>query len=134
MSLIQIYDKPMCCSTGICGPQVDPVLPRFAADLDWLKTQGHRVDRFNLAQQPQEFVGNSVVQQALAQQGAECLPLILVDGQIVNRQSYPTREQLIELANGRTIDSPQLVSSSQLIDLLPVMTESGSCCSGTSCC
>lgn len=31
----QVYDKPMCCATGVCGPQVDPVLPRFAADLDW---------------------------------------------------------------------------------------------------
>jgi hypothetical protein len=42
MSKVQVYDKPMCCSTGICGPQVDPVLPRFAADLDWLKSQGMR--------------------------------------------------------------------------------------------
>ncbi|HRX83200.1 MAG TPA: arsenic metallochaperone ArsD family protein, partial [Pirellulaceae bacterium] len=37
MAKIEIYDKPMCCSTGICGPEVDPILPRFAADLDWLK-------------------------------------------------------------------------------------------------
>ncbi|MDH3717738.1 MAG: arsenic metallochaperone ArsD family protein, partial [Planctomycetota bacterium] len=28
MAKIQVYDKPMCCSTGICGPQVDPTLPR----------------------------------------------------------------------------------------------------------
>ncbi len=48
MAKVQVYDKPMCCSTGICGPQVDPVLPRFAADLDWLNTQGHEVERFNL--------------------------------------------------------------------------------------
>ena len=50
MKTIQVYDKPMCCSTGVCGPQVDPVLPRFAADLAWLKSQGHQVERFNLAQ------------------------------------------------------------------------------------
>ncbi len=128
MSLIQVYDKPMCCSTGICGPQVDPVLPRFAADLEWLKSQGHQVDRFNLAQNPQEFVSNAIVQQALMQHGAECLPLILVDGQIVNRQSYPSREQLSQLSQGQSISMPQLV------DLLPVMTESASCCGGTSCC
>jgi len=52
MKNLQVYDKPMCCSTGVCGPQVDPVLPRFAADLDWLKSQGNEVERFNLAQQP----------------------------------------------------------------------------------
>ena len=33
MKTFQVYDKPMCCSTGVCEPQVDPVLPRFAADL-----------------------------------------------------------------------------------------------------
>ena len=36
---VQVYDPPMCCSSGVCGPNVDPVLPRFAADLEWLK--GH---------------------------------------------------------------------------------------------
>ncbi len=40
MTTLQVFDRPMCCSTGVCGPSVDPVLPRFAADLDWLKGQG----------------------------------------------------------------------------------------------
>ena len=32
MSKVQIYDKAMCCSTGVCSVRrVDPVLPRFAA-------------------------------------------------------------------------------------------------------
>ncbi len=30
---IQVYDPAMCCSTGVCGPEVDPVLVRFATDL-----------------------------------------------------------------------------------------------------
>lgn len=33
---IEIYDPPMCCSTGVCGPSVNPELVRVAADLDWL--------------------------------------------------------------------------------------------------
>ncbi|MFN8709420.1 MAG: arsenic metallochaperone ArsD family protein, partial [Planctomyces sp.] len=39
-----IYDRPMCCSTGICGPTVDPVLPRFAADLETIRNAGHTVE------------------------------------------------------------------------------------------
>jgi len=31
---IQVLDPPRCCSTGVCGPNVDPELVRFAADLD----------------------------------------------------------------------------------------------------
>ena len=94
MKRIQVYDKPMCCSTGVCGPQVDPVLPRFAADLDWLKAQGHRVERYNLAQQPQAFIQNASVHRLLSTEGTDCLPLIVIDGQIVNRAKYPSRAML----------------------------------------
>lgn len=94
MKTIQVYDKPMCCSTGICGPSVDPVLPRFAADLDWLKMQGHQVERYNLSQQPQSFIQNATVHQLLATEGTSCLPLILVDGRVVSRSVYPSREIL----------------------------------------
>ncbi len=40
---LEVFDPPMCCSTGVCGTDIDPVLPRFAADLEWLKTQGVNV-------------------------------------------------------------------------------------------
>lgn len=91
---IQVYDKPMCCSTGVCGPQVDPVLPRFAADLDWLKSQGNRVERFNLGQQPAAFIQNNDVHQLLNTEGTDCLPVIVVDGSVVSRREYPGRETL----------------------------------------
>ena len=39
-SSVDVFDPAMCCSTGVCGPSVDPELARFAADLDWLKSQG----------------------------------------------------------------------------------------------
>ncbi len=94
MKTIHVYDKPMCCSTGVCGPQVDPVLPQFAADLDWLKSQGHLVERFNLAQQPMEFIQNKDVHQLLGSEGTDCLPLIVVDGVIVSRKDYPSRKTL----------------------------------------
>ncbi len=103
MKTIQVYDKPMCCSTGVCGPDVDPVLPQFAADLQWLKSQGHRVERFNLAQQPEAFIQNPAVHQLLATQGTSCLPVIVVDGAVVSFQVYPTRDQLIgSMASHRT--------------------------------
>ncbi len=94
MSKVQIYDKAMCCSTGVCGPQVDPVLPRFAADLDWLKSQGHSVTRFNLSQDPAEFASNEVVKKMLADEGVSCLPLVIVDDRVVSRSEYPSRENL----------------------------------------
>ena len=94
MSKVQIYDKPMCCSTGVCGPQVDPMLPRFASDLEWLKSHGHQVHRFNLAQQPQEFTTNGQVQQLLESEGVDCLPVVIVDDRVVSRSEYPSRKNL----------------------------------------
>ena len=98
MTRLQVFDPPMCCSTGVCGPQVDPQLPRFAADLQWLEAQGLQVERHNLAQQPQAFVQNALVKQALVAEGEKCLPLVLVDGEIVSRGAYPARDELAALA------------------------------------
>jgi len=103
MSTFQVYDKPMCCSTGVCGPEVDPVLPQFAADLDWLKQQGHQVDRYNLAQQPQAFIENKTIHQLLNTEGTECLPVVIVDGRIVSRKVYPSRDTLTGWADGSPV-------------------------------
>lgn len=94
MSKVQVYDPAMCCSTGVCGPAVDPVLPQFAADLEWLKSKGIEVERFNLAQEVAAFAANPIVKQALNSKGTKCLPMVLVDGEVVSEGVYPTREQL----------------------------------------
>jgi len=59
-----------------------------------LKPHAVRVERFNLAQQPRAFGENDLVNRALAEAGDKCLPLILVDGEIVARDFYPSREEL----------------------------------------
>lgn len=96
MKNLVVFDPPMCCSTGVCGSDVDPVLPRFAADLEWLKTQGVSVTRYNLAQEPGEFVAVDAVKAALHEQGNGCLPLIVLDGEIMSRATYPTRSELTQ--------------------------------------
>lgn len=84
----------MCCSTGVCGPDVDPKLVRFAGDLKWLGEQGVTVERYNLAQTPIAFAENEVVRAALTAKGEAALPLILVEGKVVFSGNYPTREEL----------------------------------------
>ncbi|MFG8090752.1 arsenic metallochaperone ArsD family protein, partial [Pseudomonas aeruginosa] len=53
MHLIQIYDPALCCSTGVCGVEVDQSLVTFASDVEWAIRQGANVQRFNLAHEPQ---------------------------------------------------------------------------------
>jgi hypothetical protein len=102
MKKIEVYDPAMCCSTGVCGPNVDPKLVQFAADLEWLKGKGVQVLRYNLAQQPDKFANCKPVTDAMALAGDLCLPLILVNGVIVSRNVYPERSNLAELAGLKT--------------------------------
>ena len=96
MAKIEVFDPPMCCSTGVCGPSVNPALPRLAADLEWLRSLGIQVERYGLAQQPAAFRDNATVRETLAQEGVECLPLFRVDNVTVSKGVYPTRMQLAE--------------------------------------
>ncbi len=102
---LEVFDPPMCCSSGVCGPKVNPALPRFAADLEWLKSQGVAVARHNLAQQPLAFAENDAVKTALTDDET-CLPLVLVDGQVVCRGRYPGRQELAGFAGVRAGDTP----------------------------
>ena len=96
MKIIQVFDPALCCSTGVCGVDVDQQLVDFSADVDWAKQQGAQIERFNLAQQPTAFVDNAVVKEFLERSGAEALPLILVDGEVALAGRYSSRAELAE--------------------------------------
>lgn len=118
MKTIQIFDPALCCSTGVCGADVDQQLVTFSADVDWAKQNGAQIERFNLAQQPIAFAENSVVKAFLERSGAEALPLTLVDGEIALTGRYPGRNELTRWSG---ITPAAEVPKSN-------------CCSGSSCC
>lgn len=104
MRTIQIYDPALCCSTGVCGVDVDQALVSFSADFDWARAEGALIERFNLAQQPMAFADNARVRGFLEASGAEGLPLVLVDGEVAMSGRYPTRGELADWAG--IIDTP----------------------------
>lgn len=140
MKSIVVYDRPMCCSTGVCGPSVDPVLPRFAADLDSLKKSGCSVERYNLAQQPQAFVQSAEVQALMATGGTDVLPVIFIDGRIVSRGLYPSM-QMLQMWTGAAASTSSSSTSAAAETVakpapglsLPVMGQ-GSCDGSSGCC
>lgn len=92
--MLEVFDPPMCCATGVCGAEVDHRLPQFAADLEWLTSQGVQVARYNLAQEPSAFVANATVRDLIGRWGSSCLPLVLHNHKILTRGRYPSRSQL----------------------------------------
>ncbi len=103
-TVVSVYDPAMCCPTGVCGPSVDPELSRISGDLRWLESQGARVERFNLAQEPDAFVANPRVTGLMQAFGDGALPAVLVDGEVAAHGRYPSREELVEAARGSGIE------------------------------
>lgn len=91
---IEIFDPALCCSTGVCGTDVDQNLVTFAADAAWATAQGASLTRHNLAQEPLAFAQNETVARMLKVTGESALPLTLLDGQVALAGRYPTREEL----------------------------------------
>lgn len=99
MLKLEVFDPPMCCATGICGNNVDPKLITFASDLEWLKKQGIDVVRYGLSFEPNEFVKNEAVKNTIQKEGNDCLPIIVANGTIAYKGTYPSREQLANECN-----------------------------------
>lgn len=96
MTTITVYDPAMCCSTGICGADVDQKLIELAADLDWLKAQGVTVRRFGLSREPSEFAANDIIRQIIQESEGDDLPAFMVDGDLKAKARYPARAELAE--------------------------------------
>ena len=123
MKSIQVFDPALCCSTGVCGVDIDQALVSFSADVEWAERNGAHIERFNLAQQPLAFAENPTAKAFLERSGADGLPLILVDGGIALAGRYPKRD---ELARWAGISEPA-------VPVTEAQAATG-CCSGSRCC
>ncbi len=121
MKKLEVFDPAMCCSTGVCGVEVDPVLAQFAGDLKWVAEHGVIVERHNLGQEPQSFAANQAVVKIM-EQGMDMLPIIMIDGHIISTGIYPSRQQLAHKLDIR-------LGTEETSDI-----KSGSCCSPKSGC
>jgi len=108
MSKIDVYDPALCCSTGVCGAEVDQDLVDFSGLVRWAEGRGASIERHNLAQQPQDFAGNPVVAELLQAQGSAALPVTLVDGEPAMSGRYPGRQELASMAGLPPTDSISL--------------------------
>ena len=101
MTKLALYDPPMCCSTGVCGPAVDPVLPRVTADLDWLKRQGVEVERYNPGEAASGIRLEPDGHLRPPRAGQRLPALVLVDGEVVSCGTYPDRAELLSARGPR---------------------------------
>jgi len=96
MKKMKIFEPAMCCPTGLCGVGVDPELLRISTVLDTLKKHGVPVERYNLNSAPREFILDQTINAYINAHGAEGLPAVMVNGEIIVTGRYPTNEEFTE--------------------------------------
>lgn len=140
-TVLKIYEPAMCCSTGVCGPNVDTRLVAFAGALKQLAAHGVVVERFNLAQQPQAFVENAQVKAHMAELGHERLPFIYLNNELEFSGSYPEPAELfatLGLDAGQALQDPNRskgADSGLIMASVPGEDENaGGCCPAGGCC
>lgn len=94
---VEIFDPPMCCSTGLCGPAVDPVLIDIYGAIVKIKTEyvdRVLVERYVLGQQADMFVKQPEVIRRLKADGVTVLPITVVNGLVQKERKYPSYAEL----------------------------------------
>jgi hypothetical protein len=96
MKTVEIYEPPMCCPTGVCGPAPDPELAALQEVVLKLKKGGYAVERIAINQQPARFMGNPLVKKILNSEGKEALPITLIGAKVIAKGRYPNYEELLK--------------------------------------
>ncbi len=97
--LIEIFDPPMCCPGGLCGPVIDPALLDVQEAVLKLKSEhGVTVRRYLLQQQGAKFVENPEILALLKEHSTGVLPVTTVNGRVVKTRKFPTYEELLQYA------------------------------------
>lgn len=97
---IQIFDPPMCCPTGMCGPTIDSTLIKIHEALSRIQKEYNgkvEVTRHLFGKDLPAFLSNSLVMKLIRQKGPEVLPITALGSRVIKSGSYPTFEELKEL-------------------------------------
>jgi hypothetical protein len=92
--VIEIYDPPMCCSTGLCGPVQDQSLIDVDQMLREVKSRGVRVERYQMTSNPGVFLKNPEVMRLVREKQLSVLPITVVNGRVLTTGGYPLWEEI----------------------------------------
>jgi hypothetical protein len=97
---VEFFDPPMCCPTGLCGPVLDQTLLDVNEMVMSLQRENLRVERYQMASNPNAFLGNAEVMKLVREKQMEALPIIVVRGKVIKVGAYPTADEVHNALNG----------------------------------
>lgn len=146
MTKLELFERALCCPTGVCGPSVDEDLLMITSVFESLKNiENVEAIRYNLANNPDVFAGREEVIGAIHKNGKKALPITILDGGIVKTGEYPSKDEISELVHVDldhiTIEQNNAEEASccgdEKTDSCCSNSEeskSSSCCGGSNCC
>lgn len=99
-AVIELFDPPMCCPTGLCGPALDQTLLDVSEMIMAVQAEGTTVERYQMTSHPHKFMNNNDVMRLVREQQMAALPITAVHGQVIKTGAYPTLEELRAALNG----------------------------------
>jgi hypothetical protein len=93
-TMVEIYDPPMCCPTGLCGPTLDQTLLDVSDMILTLEADGIAVERYQMTTSPQKFMTNMEIMRLVREQQMAALPITAVNGQVIKVGAYPTLSEV----------------------------------------
>lgn len=97
---VELFDPPMCCPTGLCGPTLDQTLLDVSEMILALQAEGRGVVRYQMASAPHAFLNNPEVMRLVREQQMAALPITVVHGRVVKAGAYPSLAELRPHLNG----------------------------------
>ncbi len=97
---VELFDPPLCCPTGICGPTIDQSLLDVNEMVLALQAGGLRVERYQMTSNPNAFLSNAEVMRLVRERQMAALPITVVRGQVVKSGAYPSLAEVQAVLNG----------------------------------
>lgn len=97
---VEIFDPPMCCPTGLCGPTLDQTLLDVNEMILDLQAENVQVARYQMTGQPQAFLANAEVMRLVREKQMASLPITVVRGEVIKTGEYPTLAEIKSNLNG----------------------------------
>lgn len=97
---VEIFDPPMCCPTGMCGPTIDQTLLDVSEMIAKLQSNGYHVERYQMSTHPNVFIDNAEVMKLIREKQMAALPITVVHGKVFAEGNYPKLAEIQENLNG----------------------------------
>jgi hypothetical protein len=91
---VELFDPPMCCPTGLCGPALDQTLLNVNEMIMSLQRENLRVERYQMASNPNAFLSNAEVMKLVREKEMAALPIVVVHGKVIKVGAYPSADEI----------------------------------------